>query len=416
MTILKSCFVIGLALLGLAGCSASTSSQPNTAGSGGTSISGGAPAGGTGGSASGGSSSASGGSSSTGTGGRGTSGGAPTGGAGGTSSSGGAAGQTSTGTGGGAAAGAGGSSPRTDAGVDAAGGAGGADANRDSGTAGALDAGRDSSAGRDATADSTADGSASADGGAALQPYKGVANSTCIEMTILKTTWYYNWGTTPDEPSCTVGEYVPMIWGHAGNDQSATGITNTIKTLVTAGRKEVLGFNEPDNTTQSNIPVATAISLWPSFNNPAIRIGSPATQANTTGTAWFNSFMSQVNADTTGKLRVDFIAVHWYGWNAGSCEATASTLESYIRQIEAIPGNRPIWITEWGCMNLSNPTLATVQAFYVGAMAMFARHPRIERYAWYPWNTNNELFSVRPPATPVLSSLGTVFVSEPQYK
>jgi hypothetical protein len=27
-------------------------------------------------------------------------------------------------------------------------------------------------------------------------------------------------------------------------------------------------------------------------------------------------------------------------------------------------------------------------AFHGGALAVFARHPRVQRYAWYPWSTN----------------------------
>jgi hypothetical protein len=167
----------------------------------------------------------------------------------------------------------------------------------------------------------------------------------------------------------------------------------------------VLGFNEPDNTGQSNIPVATAISLWPAYHQPNVLLGSPATQANTTGQAWFTTFMNAVNADTTGTLRVDFIAAHWYGWNAGSCDANGANLESYIKWLEAIPGNRPIWLTEWGCLNLSNPTEAVVQAFFTGAVAMFKKHPRLVRYAWYQWTTNNELVD----STDALTSIGIAF-------
>jgi hypothetical protein len=221
--------------------------------------------------------------------------------------------------------------------------------------------------------------------------------------------WYYNWETSPG--SCTASRFVPMVWGHTGTEQSSTGITQEVSSLVSAGYDTVLGFNEPDNSSQSNIPVATAIALWPSFNNPAVRLGSPATQANTSGMTWFKSFMSQVNADTTGTLRVDFIAAHWYGWNSGSCDAKASTLESYIKQLEAIPGNRPIWLTEWGCLNNSNPSEAVVQAFFSGALTMLAKHPRVERYAWYPWTTNNELVGDAG-----LTSLGQVFAAAPSTR
>jgi hypothetical protein len=208
-----------------------------------------------------------------------------------------------------------------------------------------------------------------------------------------------------------------MIWGHPANEQTAAGIANEINGLVSAGYQNVLGFNEPDNGTQSNIPVATAVSLWPSFVQPSLRIGSPATQANTTGLAWFTNgtqptFMGQVNADTTGRMRVDFIAAHWYGWNQGSCEPNAATLETYIRQIETIAGGRPIWLTEFGCLNLSAPNAAVVEAFFSGALSMFARHPRIERYAWYPWIATHALVD----ANGILTPLGSIFAAAPAYR
>ncbi len=261
----------------------------------------------------------------------------------------------------------------------------------------------------DALDSASADGARPGDaapGDGGVQPYKGVANSACADLARLGVTWWYNWTLNPS--GCTASQFDPMIWGHTGKEQSASGVASEIAGIVSAGYKAVLGFNEPDNTGQSNMSVATAISLWPSFDDPSLRLGSPATQGNSTGLMWIQNFMSQVNADTTGKLRVDFIATHWYGWNSGSCDAKAANLESWIRQIEAIPGNRPIWLTEWGCLNASNPDAKTVQAFFSGAIVMFAKHPRIERYGWYPWTTNNELVDGG-----ALTSLGAVFAAAP---
>jgi hypothetical protein len=259
---------------------------------------------------------------------------------------------------------------------------------------------------------SAADAGAGADASSivpGLQPFKGVANSACADLATLKVSWWYNWTTSPS--GCASPSFVPMVWGHTGKEQSASGIAAEINAAVSAGYDTVLGFNEPDNTGQSNLSVATAISLWPSFNHASVRLGSPATQGNGTGLTWIQSFMKQIDADAGSALRVDFIATHWYGWNAGSCDAKAANLESWIKQIEAIPGNRPIWLTEWGCLNDSNPDAATVQAFYSGAVAMFATHPRLERYAWYPWTTNNELIDAG-----ALTSLGAAFAAEPSSR
>jgi hypothetical protein len=230
-------------------------------------------------------------------------------------------------------------------------------------------------------------------------------------MQNLKVSWYYNWKQTPSNGCSSTGiPFVPMIWGHTGSEQSASGIASAVSSFVSKGYGYVLGFNEPDNSTQSNINVATAVSLWPSFIASGLVLGTPATQANTTGQSWFTSFMGSLNGSST--LHADFIALHWYGWNSGSCDAKAAQLESYIKYAEAFSGNRPIWLTEWGCLNQSAPDTTTVLNFYNGALAVFSRHPRVQRYSWYPWSTNNELVN----SDGSLTTLGMAYAAAPAYK
>jgi hypothetical protein len=353
-------FIPGLALVTAIGLAAASCSSSNVD-----------PGGGTGGTAKGGGPGSSGGSPGSGTG--GGSGGSPLGGAGGV------AGRAGTGG-------------RAGAGGRAMGGHGGGATGGGAGTGGGA----------------TGTGGTAGAGGAAAEPFKGVANSPCAARQALKVSWYYNWEQTETEP-CSDGSggvFVPMVWGHTGSEQSSSGIMSAVASFVGKHQPYVMGFNEPDNSSQSNIPVATAISLWPSFLNPSIQVVSPATQANTTGQTWFSSFMDQVNS---ASLRVDVVGIHWYGWNSGSCESNASTLESYIKGIEKITGDRPIWITEWGCLHDSAPDTQTVVKFFQGAITMFAKHPRIRRYAWYPWSTNNELNN----SDGSLTDLGKVFASEP---
>jgi hypothetical protein len=309
-------------------------------------------------------------------------------------------------------AGAGGRAPLADAAVAVEGRAS-SDAGKAGGSSGAGGgASMHATGGANAAAGSGA-GGAPSDVGAGMRPYKGVANSPCAARSALNVSWYYNWEQTETEP-CSDGrggEFVPMIWGHTGSEQTAAGIASAVTSFVGHGYQNVLGFNEPDNSSQSNIPVATAISLWPSFRNSAIRVGSPGTAANASpGQAWFKDFMTRLNADSS--LQADFLAVHWYGWNVGSCDAKASQLESYIKWAEGFAGNRPIWITEWGCLNQSAPDAQTVVSFYQAAVAMFAKHPRIERYSWYPWATNCGLVN----KDGSLTALGTAYAAAPAYR
>jgi hypothetical protein len=245
------------------------------------------------------------------------------------------------------------------------------------------------------------------------EPFKGVANSPCDARKALGVSWYYNWMQTENEPCDDGGggEFVPMIWGHPGAEQDAGDIATSVASFISRGYAYVLGFNEPDNPDQANIPVSRAIELWPAFDNPAIKVVSPGTTANAErGQPWFTEFMAQINNNPN--LRADVLAIHWYGWNAGSCDANASQLENYIRWAEGFAGGRPIWITEWGCLNQSAPDVQTVVAFYQGALAVFERHPRVERYAWYPWYTNCGLVN----EDGSLTALGEVYAAAPAYK
>jgi hypothetical protein len=246
--------------------------------------------------------------------------------------------------------------------------------------------------------------------GAGGQPYKGIASiNGCTDLTVLNLSWYYTWSASS---GCTGNnaQFVPQVWGHPGEN-----IAGEIAAAASKGYPYVLGFNEPNKTDQSNMTVAAAIALWPQLTtNKALLIGSPATSADSPGQTWTTSFMSMVNADTTGTLRVDFLAIHWYGWNAGSCDANAASFESYVKWAEAIPGNRPIWITEWGCLNQSAPSAASVQAFVTGAIAMLAKHPRVARYGWYLSRAGDNNRLVNEDGT--LTGAGTVYAGAPPTK
>lgn len=229
--------------------------------------------------------------------------------------------------------------------------------------------------------------------GAQGAPYKGIANSPAAQIKALGASWCYNWGTTPKSTDCDDPYFVPMIWG-SGNVASA------LKGVGKAGYKTVLGFNEPNKSDQANMTVADAIALWPDLtSDPNIRVGSPAVSDD--GRAWLEDFMKQVKQKG---LRVDFVAMHWYGWNKGSC--VAGQLEGAVKW--ASQWGLPVWITEFGCMGSSNTDEKTVLDFFNSAIPMLAKHPLVERYAWYPWNTYNDVYAAN-----AMTALGKAFAAAP---
>jgi hypothetical protein len=244
-------------------------------------------------------------------------------------------------------------------------GAGGAS----NGASGASGAGNSTAQGGGAAAGNGGDaqGGHATMGSGGTQPFKGVAFSTtagqCDDLSRLGLSWYYNWSAST---KCTGIEFVPQIWG----DWNALSWVPTPAKAVAGGATALLGFNEPDGTGQANLSVAAALALWPSFDQPGVKLGSPAVA----GEAWLNDFMTGIAAQ---HLRVDFIALHWYGWDAGSCNDT-SALEAKIKWAEQ--WQRPIWITEWSC-RLQSADVAN--KFYTDALTMFQKHPLLERYAWF---------------------------------
>jgi hypothetical protein len=206
------------------------------------------------------------------------------------------------------------------------------------------------------------------DGDGDGRAFKGVAfeeaKASCGDLGWLGVAWYHNWnGATRCQASA---EFVPMVWG----SWKTLAWVSTPAQIAQRGSTSVLGFNEPDLAAQSNLSVDEALALWSELQLPGVLLGSPAVA----GQSWLDDFMAKAAAQG---LRVDFIAMHWYGWDPGSCN-TVTALEKKIQWAEQY--QRPIWITEWSCRLQSEDV---TRAFYSSAVQMFARHPLVERYAWF---------------------------------
>lgn len=189
--------------------------------------------------------------------------------------------------------------------------------------------------------------------------------------------WYYTWGPGHQGIKSPRGvQFVPMIWGA----DSAT------KANLRQARREgpyLLGFNEPDNASQSNMTVAQALALWPRLMATHLKLGSPAVASGAaTPGGWLDQFMKGARADG---YRVNFIAVHWYGGDFAT-SAAVHQLESYLRAIHA-RYHLPIWLTEFALIRFGATTVFPSprrQAdFVTAATSMLQRLTFVQRYAWF---------------------------------
>ena len=188
--------------------------------------------------------------------------------------------------------------------------------------------------------------------------------------------WFYDWSVDGAASVAPAGvEYVPMIWGGGSVNPMA------LEGARTHGRV-LLGFNEPDLGSQSNMTVEQALDLWPPLIATGMRLGSPAPAygADRPG-GWLDRFMS--GAKTRG-YRVDFIALHWYGADFSS--AATDQLGRYL-QATYDRYHLPIWLTEYALINFSGspefPTPEQQARFVQSSTAMMEHLSYVERYAWF---------------------------------
>ena len=195
----------------------------------------------------------------------------------------------------------------------------------------------------------------------------------------LNVSWYYTWKPYPiknlDDPKI---EFVPMIWG--GKER----IKNQLRYLKDKVRndgkklKVLLVINEPDQKDQANMTVDEVIAYWKDFEELTEKLSSPA-PAKVNG-QWIKEFMKKAKEL---RLKVDFIAVHYYG---------PPDVDKFIRTIDKVyeTYQLPIWITEfcvadWKYQEVGGYRYSEEEVinFLKKALPLLEERPYVEKYAWF---------------------------------
>lgn len=204
---------------------------------------------------------------------------------------------------------------------------------------------------------------------------------TEIEPLTAGVSWFYNWGNTPNGhladsiaaiPDADF-EFEPMCWSsnyNAGNIRAYCQSHPDTKYL--------LGFNEPNFKSQSNMTPAAAAAAWPAVKALADELGlklvGPAVNYSPDGPendpyTWYAEFVKLVGTDA-----FDYIAIHNYsGGSAGMKEMADRFYDLY---------GKPIWVTEF--CNWSGTVSADSQiSSMVEQIEYLEKSDRIYRYAWF---------------------------------
>ena len=228
----------------------------------------------------------------------------------------------------------------------------------------------------------------------AVSPKKGIGESSQPNamQTISNSniSWYYDWSPRPAAGIAFPGvQFVPMIWGM--NNLNAADLL----AAKASGADTLLGFNEPNEKTQSNMTVQQALDAWPQLEALNMRLGSPApgTGDDVKPDGWLAQFMAGARA---AGYRVDFICIHPYQSSFDPDQAT----KDLIREVTTVHDmyHLPIWVTEYAMANWKTPPQtpdAVTQAKFAteSAQALEAL-PFVERYAWYGDVPNQPTFSL----------------------
>ncbi len=251
---------------------------------------------------------------------------------------------------------------------------------------------------------------AGGDGSASVDCKRGLAygHNSLADLQALSpgVSWWYNWALSPDPAVATTYgsagfSYMPMVWG--------SGSLAGADAAITANEHYLLTFNEPDFNSQANLTPQQAADLWPQIEqlaaNHGLAIVSPALNYcgggcnETSPFDWFDAFF----AACTG-CKVDYLAVHWYA-------CTKDALTNYIGQMKQY--NRPIWLTEFSCLDGGDTSLATEQAYMTDALAYLESEPAVVRYSWFTGRYTQTPTIDLLGADGQLTDLGMQYVSAP---
>lgn len=203
---------------------------------------------------------------------------------------------------------------------------------------------------------------------------KGVSyNNAALVKLFADGAWAYDWDMTIDGGLPAGVEYVPMMWG----TKFESNWDAEVKTALDSGSKHILGFNEPDYSSQYLDP-STAAGLYKKYITPygnRATLVSPAVTngAAPMGLAWMEQFLDECD----GKCGISVMAFHYYA------DDNVPNFKNYVNKAistAAKHGINEVWITEFQATGVSDDAQA---AFIMSVVPWLDSQPAVGRYAYF---------------------------------
>lgn len=203
------------------------------------------------------------------------------------------------------------------------------------------------------------------------------------KLELLDAKWFYSWGSGMPEGVPDGVEFVPMVWGKFQPERNKA-IPRLTELAKEKKVKFLMGFNEPDQSDQSDMGVEQALDLWPKLEETGLPLCSPGCVHP--DRQWMKDFMKQADER---KFRVDYVCVHSY---AGP---NAKALVQRLHKVHEMYG-RPIWITEfavgdWQAKKAGDNKHSPqrIAKFMRELLPMLEDLDFVHRYAWFSASPNS---------------------------
>jgi hypothetical protein len=190
--------------------------------------------------------------------------------------------------------------------------------------------------------------------------------------------WVYDWSSNP--PNCGI-ERVAMIYG--------SNIPIDINT------EWILGFNEPELKSQSNITPTQGAILWREIEQvyPDKKLVSPSASI-----AWLTQWYSDYVNLYGRPPKMDVVGSHCYGpWNVNTAVGTCKSGAENIVRWAKTRGINEVWITEFAMLPCWSGGESDSVEFMKQMIEYYKEKELITRWAWFQTSyIGNEPWSFGP--------------------
>ncbi|GES63516.1 alkali-sensitive linkage protein 1 [Aspergillus terreus] len=191
-------------------------------------------------------------------------------------------------------------------------------------------------------------------------------------------TWGYSWNMWSNGALPSNVEFVPMLWG----SKMFGGWFSAIQTALASGSTYILGFNEPDVSSQAAMAPTDAANYYRQYITPfsgSAKLVTPAVTnggGSAEGLNWMRTFM-----DSCSDCGMSALAVHWYGSSAEEFQTFVTQAMDFAKEYSL----ESVWVTEFALSSdIANGASSQASADFLNqVLPWLDSQDMVSRYAYY---------------------------------